>query len=323
MRTATLPSTDLDVSAICLGTSDIGSKIERRRSFRMLDQFLELGGTFIDTASVYANWLPGPESISEKTIGEWLSSSGKRDRVVLATKGAHPDLRTMHVSRLSRAEIVSDLDSSLRNLRTDVIDLYWLHRDDVRRPVGEILETLNEQVQAGKIRYFGCSNWTAQRIREAQDHAAAHGLQGFAGDQMMWSLAVIDRSAIADTTIVGMDDELRRLHVTSGLAAIPYTSQANGLFQKMAAGVAGRMSPNQQAVYASPENQARFERVMALARELSTTVTAIVLGYLQAQPFTTVPIVGCQSPQQLADSAAAGDVLLTPEQAAYLEGAAT
>ena len=83
MRTATLPSTDLDVSAICLGTSDIGSKIERRRSFRMLDQFLELGGTFIDTASVYANWLPGPESISEKTIGEWLSSSGKRDRVVL------------------------------------------------------------------------------------------------------------------------------------------------------------------------------------------------------------------------------------------------
>ncbi len=110
--------------------------------------------------------------------------------------------------RACRAEIVSDLDSSLRNLRTDVIDLYWPHRDDVRaRPVGEILETLNEQVQAGKIRYFGCSNWTAQRIREAQDHAAAHGLQGFAGDQMMWSLAVIDRSAIADTTIVGMDDD--------------------------------------------------------------------------------------------------------------------
>ena len=137
----------------------------------MLDQFLELGGTFIDTASVCANWLPGPESISEKTIGEWLSSSGKRSGGA-GDESAHPDLRTMHVASVAR-RIVSDLDSSLRNLRTDVIDLYWLHRDDVRRPVGEILETLNEQVQAGKIRYFGCSNWTAQRIREAQDHAAA------------------------------------------------------------------------------------------------------------------------------------------------------
>ncbi len=221
--------------------------------------------------------------------------------MVLATKGAHPDLRTMHVSRLSRAEIVSDLDSSLRNLRTDVIDLYWLHRDDVRRPVGEILETLNEQVQRQDPLF-----WLLQLDGAAHPRGAGpcrHArLAGLRGDQMMWSLAVIDRSAIADTTIVGMDDELRRLHVTSGLAAIPYTSQANGLFQKMAAGVAGRMSPNQQAVYASPENQARFERVMALARELSTTVTAIVLDYLQAQPFTTVPIVGCQSPQQLADN---------------------
>ena len=321
MKTVNLPNTDLTVSGICLGTGDIGSKIERSRSFRMLDLFLELGGTFIDTASVYANWLPGPESISEKTIGDWLCQSGKRDQVVLATKGAHPDLKTMHVSRMSRAEIVHDLDSSLRNLRTDVIDLYWLHRDDVKRPVGEILETLNDQVRAGKIRYFGCSNWSASRIREAQAYAEAHGLQGFSGDQMMWSLAVINRAAIADTTIVVMDDELRRLHAQGGLAAIPYTSQANGLFQKMAAGVADQMRPNHQAVYGSPENQARFQRVMALARELSTTVTAIVLGYLQSQPFVTVPIAGCQSPEQLADSAAASDVRLTAEQVAYLEGA--
>ncbi len=100
MRTVRLPDTDLTVSAICLGTGDIGSKVERTRSFEMLDLFIELGGTFIDTASVYANWLPGPTSISEKTIGEWLSRSGKRAQVVLATKGAHPDLQTMHVPRL-------------------------------------------------------------------------------------------------------------------------------------------------------------------------------------------------------------------------------
>jgi len=320
MRTLDLPNTDLTVSGICLGTADIGSKIDRNTSFRMLDLFLELGGTFIDTASVYANWLPGPESISEKTIGEWLSGSSKRDHIVLATKGAHPDLRTMLVPRMSRAEILHDLDSSLRNLRTDVIDLYWLHRDAVKVPVAEIVETLNEQVRAGKIRYFGCSNWRAQRIQEAQDYAAAHGLQGFSGDQMMWSMAVIDRPAIADTTIEVMNDALYRLHNESGLAAIPYTAQANGLFQKMAAGVANQMKPNHQAMYASPENLARFRRARTLAEELSTSITAIVLAYLQSQPFATVPIVGCQSPEQLADSAAAADVRFSADQVAFLEG---
>ncbi len=201
-----------------------------------------------------------------------------------------------------------------------MIDLYWLHRDDEQRPVAEILHTLNEQVQAGKIRYFGCSNWQAARIRQAQAYAAEHGLQGFHGDQMRWSLAVIDRAAIADDTIVAMNDDLRQLHLESGLAAIPYTSQANGLFQKMAAGTAERMNPSQQAVYASPQNQERLRRVLALAQELSLSVTQIVLGYLTSQPFVTVPIVGCQSPQQLADSAAAGDVQLTPTQVAFLEG---
>ena len=103
MRTVTIPDTELRVSSICLGSADIGSKIDRETSFRMLDRFVDLGGTFIDTASVYADWLPGPRSISETTIGDWFAQSGKRDRVVLATKGGHPDLNTMHVSRLSRA----------------------------------------------------------------------------------------------------------------------------------------------------------------------------------------------------------------------------
>lgn len=320
MRTVNLPNTDFTVSGICLGTADIGSKIDRNTSFRMLDLFLELGGTFIDTASVYANWLPGPENISEKTIGDWLSRSGKRDRIILATKGAHPDLRTMLVPRMSRTEIVHDLDNSLKNLRTEVIDLYWLHRDAATVPVAEILETLNDQVRAGKIRYFGCSNWKAQRIREAQDYAAAQGLQGFSGDQMMWSLAVIDRRAIADATVEVMDDALYRLHAQSGLAAIPYSAQANGLFHKMAAGVANQMRPNHQAMYASPQNLARFRRARTLAEELSASISAIVLAYLQSQPFVTVPIVGCQSPEQLADSAAAADVRLTSEQLAFLEG---
>ena len=108
----------------------------------------------------------------------------------------------MHIPRMSRAEIASDLLASLEHLQVDTIDLYWLHRDDPARPVDEIVESLNEHVKAGRIRYFGCSNWRAERIRAAQEYAAAHGLQGFAGDQMMWSFAAMDPTRIADQTLV-------------------------------------------------------------------------------------------------------------------------
>lgn len=322
MRSVALPHTSLRVSALCLGTGDIGSKIDNVTSFRMFDQFVEGGGTFIDTASVYSDWIPGTKSTSEKTIGAWLQRSGKRDAVVIATKGGHPELNTMHIGRLSRQEIMHDLNASLVNLRTDVIDFYWLHRDDTQRPVGEIIETLNEQVNAGKIRHFGCSNWRVERIRAANVYAGQHGLQGFTGDQMLWNLAAVDMHAIADKTIVGMNPELYLYHQTSGLAAIPYTAQANGLFQRIAAGTADKMRSHHQAMYRAPENQARAARAQELARRNSLTVTQVALGYLMSQPFVTVPIVGCQSPVQLADSLRAGDVQLSAAEIAYLaEGA--
>ena len=200
-----IPNTTLTPSALCMGSTMIGSVVDQQLSFRMLDAFLDAGGTFVDTAKVYADWLPGPRSVSEKTIGEWLRQSGKREQVVLATKGAHPELNTMHIARMSPAEIAADVDGSLQHLQTDVIDLYWLHRDDVQRPVAEILETMEGQVRAGKIRYYGCSNWRADRIAEAQAYARSRGWTGFVADQMMWSLAAVDYAAIPDQTMVAMD----------------------------------------------------------------------------------------------------------------------
>ena len=159
---------DLHPSPICLGTADLGSAVNRSDSFALLDAYLDLGGNFLDTAKVYADWLPGERSTSEKLLGEWMRLRRNRQRIVLATKGAHPDLATMHLPRLSRAEIEADLHASLRHLQTDIIDLYWLHRDDPARPVEDILATLQDAVRAGKIRYFGCSNWRVERIRLCQ-----------------------------------------------------------------------------------------------------------------------------------------------------------
>lgn len=313
----TLPNTNLTVSPICLGTSDLGTTIPEADAFTLLDAFLDHGGNFLDTAAVYANWIPGERNVSEKTLGRWMKARGNRDKIVVATKGGHPDLATMHISRMSPQEIVSDVDDSLRNLQVETIDLYYLHRDDPTRPVSEIMETLNDQVRAGKLRYLGCSNWRWPLIRAANAYAAEHGLAGFVADQMLWNLAVVDMDALADKTVVNMDAELRQFHADTGLAAVPYSSQAGGVFQKMARGLQAR-----RGMYRSPENIERFVRTQRLSDETGLSITQIVLGYLTSQPFVTVPIVGCKTLTHLEDSLTAMVVRLTPEQVRYLDSSA-
>jgi aryl-alcohol dehydrogenase-like predicted oxidoreductase len=298
----------------------IGSVVDQQLSFRMLDVFLDAGGTFVDTAKVYADWLPGPRSVSEKTIGEWLRQSGKREQVVLATKGAHPELKTMHIARMAPAEIAADVDASLQHLQTDVVDLYWLHRDDVQRPVAEILETMEAQVRAGKIRYYGCSNWRADRIAEAQAYARSRGWTGFVADQMMWSLAAVEYAAIPDQTMVAMESGLKQYHLASGMPAIPYSSQANGYFQRLAAGERDKIKTQHRQMYEGRTNDMRLDRIRTLGGETGLSITAIVLGYLMAQPFPTLPVFACRTMAQLEDTLGASDVMLTPEQVAYLEG---
>jgi aryl-alcohol dehydrogenase-like predicted oxidoreductase len=305
----TIPNTEVNVSAISLGSTGIGSTIDVDASFALLDRYADAGGNFIDTAAVYANWLPGERNVSEKTIGRWLNGRGNRGEMVLATKGAHPELETMHISRMSRGEIESDLNDSLRNLRTDVIDLYLLHRDDTSRTVEEILTVMNDQVKAGKIRTFGCSNWRVERIREAQEWADDHGVDGFVANQINWSLAEIDPECMGDRTTVAMDDELFDYHQTSGLAAMAYSSQAGGLFQKLARGDAAI-----GGAYPLESNQRRLKRIERLGQETGLSITQIVLAYLQSQPFVTVPVVGCRTLGQLNDSLGAADTVLSEDQ---------
>jgi len=311
-----LPATDLTVFPICLGTVVLGSEMSLADSFRLLDAYRAAGGNFIDTARVYANWLPGERSTSEKAIGAWLRARGGRDPLVLSTKGGHPDLASMQVGRLSPDEIVDDLEASLSHLGVDTIDLYWLHRDDPARPVAEMLETLAAQVRLGKIRYYACSNWKTGRIREAQAYALGHGLPGFAANQMLWSLAAVEPEHFSDPTIAHMDESMHAFHRESGLAAIPFTAQAGGLFNKLAD---GRRTLETAGPYNTPRNLQRLERIRALAQQTGLSISQIVLGYLTAQPFVTVPIIGPKSLAQLADSLTAVAVRLSPEQVLFLE----
>lgn len=319
MKYKDLPGTDLTPSVIGVGALPFGISLDDAASFEMMDRFAAAGGNFIDTALVYGEWLPNGRGRSEKTVGAWIKQRGIRQQMIVGTKGAHPALTAMDVPRLSPDQISDDLDASLHNLQTDYIDLYWLHRDDPNRPVADILETLNKQVRAGKIRYFGCSNWHVARIQEAQDYAATHGLHGFAGNQLMWSLAEPNRESFSDPTMVAMDQATWTYHQQSGLAAMPYNSQARGFFTRLhQVGLAG-LPESLRSTYDNQENRQRMERLSTLAQALSLPLSVLALAYLIAQPFPTYPLSGCSSLEQLNENLQATEIALTPAQRAFLE----
>lgn len=294
-----------------------GHTITEAETFALLDRFVALGGNFVDTARIYSDWVPGELRRSERILGDWLRARGHRHRLVLATKGAHPFIASPTTPRSAAAEIRDDLEGSLRTLRTDVIDLYWLHRDDLSRPVEHFIDLLNTFLREGKIRAFGASNWTAARLRAAHDQARVSGQQGFAANQPFWCLGVAQSRPPPFSGYVKFDADTYHFHREAGLAVIPYTSQAYGFFSKLARGDAG-LEKNDFHV---PPNLAAGRIVQELATAKRVAPSAIVLAYLWSRPFPVVPIIGSRTIAQLEDCLAALPVRLTPAELATLESA--
>jgi aryl-alcohol dehydrogenase-like predicted oxidoreductase len=319
MRYGTLPGIAARPSLIGLGVGAFGSSIPRDRSFAILDAFAEAGGNFVDTAHVYAAWLPEGKGASERTLGAWLKARGVSERFVVGTKGGHPDLSTMHISRLSPVEITQDLNESLERLDASSVDLYWLHRDDPTVPVGEILGVLNEHIAAGRVRAIGASNWTVQRLDEAEEYARAGGLVGFCASQIGYSLAHAETRKVAWAGMLYADAPTLDYHRRRHLPLVAYSSQAQGFFS-------GRYGPdlparnqNMHDLYYSSDNFGRLKRVTEMAAERGTSPNAIALAYLLAQPFPTYALVGSRNEEQIRDSVTAADIQLSDEEVAWLE----
>ena len=321
MQPLTLPGTTLSVSPLCLGGVPFGLTLSAAGSFDLLDRFVELGGNFIDTARVYSDWEPGERRRSERILGDWLQARVRRDRLVIATKGAHPFIESLTVPRTSAAEIRDDLEGSLRQLRIEVIDLYWLHRDDPARPVGHFIDVLNTFLREGKIRAFGASNWTAARLRAANDYARASHQQGFVANQPFWCLGCQQSRPPPFTGYVKLDADMLRFHSETGLAVIPYTAQANGFFSKLALPPSLRPANFAAHEFHTEPNLAAGKRVLELAEAKRVAPSAIVLAYLWSRPFPVVPIIGCRTTAQLDDSIAALPVRLSSAELASLEHA--
>ena len=168
--------TDLEVSQICFGQVKLGLRPDETEGMRLLDIFASLGGNFVDTASVYSDWVPGELHRSERILGDYFHSRGNRDQFVICTKGCHYDLATK-ADRVTPADFIADLESSLKALRTDRIDMYLFHRDDMRMPVAALLEVCEKAKAEGKSRYYGSSNWRVQRLTAADKAAQEHGFE--------------------------------------------------------------------------------------------------------------------------------------------------
>ena len=301
-----------ETAVIALGTMDFGGLIEEGRAREFMDAYVTLGGNFIDTARIYGDFVREIQGGSEQIIGRWMEDNRCREKIVLGTKGGHPDVHAMHTGRLSRSEILDDMKRSLDNLRTGCVDIYWLHRDDRGRPMEDILATLTELVEAGMTKYVGVSNWMPDRILEAKACAKAHGLVEIAANQPQFSLA--RQVVVEDDTLCQMDGETYRVHVQEELPCVPFSSQAKGFLAKMDALGEEGLPDKAKRRFLCPENRAVLERAQALSKETGLSVGAISLAWLTSQPFPVFPIAGGSRLKHVLALAEAGDAVLAPEQ---------
>ena len=308
MKKIKINNTELTVSQISYGTANLGVKNSKEQDFAMLDAFIEAGGNFIDTARIYSDWVPGEIGRSERIIGEWLKARSYPKDIVIATKGAHPDFASMDSHRLKKVDVEHDIKLSLKALGVEAIDLYYLHRDAEEVPVEYIIDYLEGFKKAGYIKYYACSNWTTQRISDAQKYASKMGYAGFAANEMLWNIASEHMASHSDATLVAMDEQMLRMHEESGLCAIPYSSQAGGYIAKLAqASERAAKMP-----YHTPENERRAKELAAKFADARTPMQ-YVLGYFTNRPFQVIPAFSVSSMEQLKDTIYAAEHPLDPE----------
>jgi aryl-alcohol dehydrogenase-like predicted oxidoreductase len=311
MPTRQLGATGIHVSSLCLGGNVFGWTADEATSFAILDAFVDAGLNFVDTADVYSTWVPGhPGGESENVIGAWFARSGKRDKVILATKLG----KEMGGDKkgLSKAYMFRAVEESLQRLRTDYIDLYQSHADDPETPLEESLEAFSELVRQGKVRAIGASNYTAARLLEALDVSTKHSLSRYECLQPHYNLC--DRA--------GFEAELDPLCRRAGIGVIPYFGLAMGfLTGKYRSEADLGKSPRGGGVkkYLNERGFAILHALDEIAAGLRATPGQVALAWLMARPGITAPIASATSVAQLRDLVAATTLTLDAPAIAALD----
>lgn len=313
MKKRELGKSAIEVAPLMLGGNVFGWTADEATSFKILDAFIATGLNFIDTADSYSTWVPGHQGgESETIIGNWLKRSGKRDKVVIATKvGAEIPGQG---KGLSKAWITRQVEGSLKRLQTDYIDLYQSHRDDPSTPVEETLETYTHLVQQGKVRVIGCSNFTAERTRESLAASSKHGWPRYESLQPHYNLY---ERATYETT-------LEPVALQEKLGVIPYYSLASGfLTGKYRSEDDLKKSPRGQAAkkYLNDRGFRILQALDQTAERHQTKPAQVALAWLMARPSITAPIASATSVEQLNELAQATTLELDRESVEKLNKA--
>lgn len=293
---------------IILGSVQFGTGIEEKKAFSLMNAYADMGGTCIDTASVYGDWEDKGEPISERTIGKWLKESGYRHKMMVITKGAHYRLKTPRVSRVSAVCIAEDIEKSLRNLQVDAIDLYFLHRDNPSVPVGELMPVLHKYVAAGKIKAIGASNWSIERIREANMFAVANRLTPFAVSEIQWSLARFAPGYRAPEELPGMTETEYEKYRAINIPVFAWSSQAGGVVTRVIENGTDGIDAATRTKYIGEKTLRRIENVKRFCAKTGLTPTQAVLSYITCNPLPAAAVIGPSSLEHLRDSMAAADL---------------
>ncbi|MGA1370947.1 MAG: aldo/keto reductase [Pseudomonadales bacterium] len=312
---ANIPGLERTVSRLVMGCDNQPSM---SHAAVMWDHFIELGGNAFDTAYIYGG------GAMERLLGHWQQQRGLRDHLIIIGKGAHtPDCKPEAIGR--------QLTESLDRLQTDHVDIYFLHRDNPEIPVAEFIDALNDEVRAGRIRVFGGSNWTLPRVQEANADAARRGLAGFSAVSNNFSLARMVKP-IWPGVVSASDANWRDYLTTTGMALLPWSSQARGFFTPWADQALDNQGREQITIttmqptvaelietWGAPDNLERRRRAGQLAAERSVDMINIALAYVLAQPFPCLPLVGPRTLAETRSCARALAVSLSPAELAWLD----
>jgi aryl-alcohol dehydrogenase-like predicted oxidoreductase len=284
-----IPRTDLDVFPLCLGGNVFGWTAAEQESFEVLDAYAAAGGNFIDTADMYGSWMGSDEDQwSESIIGRWMAVRRVRATTVLATQiGTMPGREGLTVDK-----IVTGVEASLRRLRTDYIDLLYVHRDDLATSVAETVSALHSLVSDGKVRFIGASNMSADRLVESLDASRGSGVADYVAVQPLYNL--LERESF--------EAELAPVCIDRVIGCMPYASLARGF-------LTGKYRPGGPAIeshYADRASSYLDQRGVAVLATLdeisaahSTTVPAVALAWLLSRPTVVSPIASARTPGQL------------------------
>jgi aryl-alcohol dehydrogenase-like predicted oxidoreductase len=300
-----LGNSGLEIAPIVFGGNVFGWTADGATSFKLLDAFVAAGFNAVDTADVYSKWVPGNSGgESETIIGNWLKRSGKRQRVIIATKAGSE--MGPGKKGLSKSYILAAVEDSLQRLQTDYIDLYQSHIDDADTPLGETLEAYAQLIQQGKVRAIGASNYDAKRLGEALRISKKKGLPRYESLQPHYNL--YERAEF--------EAELAPLCVRENIGVIPYFSLASGFLAGKYRSEADLAKSARGTFVKKYLNERGFQILGALdqvAKTHSSTPTGVALAWLLAQPSVTAPIASATNLDQLHELISAADLKLDHE----------